>query len=197
MFFKSNKSAYDFLIVGLGNPGREYEKTRHNVGFRVVDELKASNLAAEWKQKHKALITECRIAGKRILLAKPQTFMNLSGEAVSEISKFYKIPPQSIIIIFDDISLPVGKIRVREKGSHGGHNGMKNISALMNSTDICRVKVGVGEKPNPEYDLKDWVLGKFSSDEEKIIVNTLSRAADAAEAIIKNGAVAAMNSFNS
>ncbi len=197
MLFKSNKSVYDFLVVGLGNPGREYEKTRHNVGFRAADRLHSENMGTAWKQKCKALISDCRIGNKRVLLAKPQTFMNLSGQAVSELAKFYKIPNECICIIFDDISLPVGKIRIREKGSHGGHNGMKNISQLLNSTDIPRVKIGVGEKPNPDYDLKDWVLGKFSAEEEKSIVSAVERAADAIAAIIKNGAAAAMNTFNS
>ena len=197
MLFGKSKSAYDFLVVGLGNPGKEYEKTRHNVGFRGADRLHSENMGAPWKQKCKALVSDCRIGNKRVLLAKPQTFMNLSGQAVSELAKFYKIENENIIIIFDDISLPGGKIRVRETGSHGGHNGMKNISALMNSTDIPRVKLGVGEKPNPEYDLKDWVLGKFSKEEEKVIEAAVVRAATAVEAIALNGAAAAMNAVNS
>ncbi len=196
MFFKNKSSVYSYLVVGLGNPGREYENTRHNAGFRVADKLADDFSVTDFKAKHKALICDCKIKSERVLLAKPQTFMNLSGQAVAEIAKFYKIPADKIIIVFDDISLPVGKIRVRAKGSHGGHNGMKNISELMSTTDIPRIKVGVGEKPNPEYDLKDWVLGKFSKEDEKIIGEAVERAAKAACEIICADVTSAMNKFN-
>lgn len=195
MIFRK-ESVYDYLVVGLGNPGKEYENTRHNVGFRVADIL-AENLAvASFKQKQNALICDCKLNGKRILLCKPLTFMNLSGQAVGSLSKFYKIPKENIILIFDDISLPVGKVRVRAKGTHGGHNGMKNISEIMSTNEIKRVKIGVGEKPHPDYDLKDWVLGSFSKEDNKILEPTLSRAADAVKEIICADITSAMNKFN-
>lgn len=197
MLFKNKNSVYSYMVVGLGNPGREYESTRHNVGFRVADKLAEDFAVTDFKAKHKALICDCKINNERVLLAKPQTFMNLSGQAVAELAKFYKIPANRIIVIFDDISLPVGKIRVRSKGTHGGHNGMKNILELMATNDIPRIKVGVGEKPNPEYDLKDWVLGEFSADENKLITEARDRALAAACEIITADVTAAMNKFNS
>lgn len=189
-------SVYNYLVVGLGNPGKEYENTRHNVGFRVADILADSNAVIRWKQRSNALVCDAKFADKRILLCKPLTFMNLSGQAVAVLSKFYKIPTENIVLIFDDISLPVGKIRVRAKGTHGGHNGMKNISQLMSTNDIKRVKIGVGEKPHPDYDLKDWVLGAFSKEEEKVLGPTLKRAADAVKEIISTDIISAMNKFN-
>ncbi len=189
-------SVYDYLVVGLGNPGKEYENTRHNVGFRVADILAENNAVTPFKQKQNALICDCKIGGKRILLCKPLTFMNLSGQAVGPISKFYKIPKENVIIMFDDISLPVGKIRVRAKGTHGGHNGMKNISEIMSTNEIKRVKIGVGEKPHPDYDLKDWVLGSFTKQENEDIAPALKKAADAVKEIICADIQSAMNKFN-
>lgn len=196
MFLKNKASVYSYLIVGLGNFGKEYENTRHNAGFCVADNLAEKFAVSDFKLKHKALICDCRINGNRVLLAKPQTYMNLSGQAVFEISKFYKIPCDKIIVIFDDISLPVGKIRVRAKGTHGGHNGMKNISELMATDNIKRIKIGVGSKPNPDYDLKDWVLGKFSEEDIAALKLVYKRAADAAVEIICADVNSAMNKFN-
>lgn len=196
MFFKNKNSVYDYLVVGLGNPGKEYENTRHNAGFKVADVLINDFSSGSAKQKHKAELYDCKIKDKRILLAKPQTYMNLSGHSVAEICKFYKIPVDKVIVIFDDISLPVGKIRVRAKGTHGGHNGMKNISELLSSNDIMRVKVGVGSKPNAEYDLKDWVLGKFSKEDIENANKAFEKAAKATEEIILRGTQSAMNKFN-
>ena len=197
MFFKNKNSVYAYMVVGLGNPGREYENTRHNVGFCVADEIFKNYSVSEFKSKHKSLICDAKIKDQRILLVKPQTYMNLSGTAVAEIAKFYKIPTDKIIVVFDDISLPVGKIRVRGKGTHGGHNGMKNISECLSSTDIPRVKVGVGEKPSPDYDLKDWVLGKFPKAEEQIVLDAVSRAEKAVCEIILADVTSAMNKYNS
>ena len=151
IFKRKNESSgvYDYMIVGLGNPGRQYEDTRHNVGFITMDMLSDKYGAKINKLKFKSLMGEGRIEGKRCLLLKPQTFMNLSGEAVRDAAQFYKIPPENIIVIFDDISLEPGKLRIRRKGSHGGHNGMKNIIYLLNNDNIPRIKMGVGAKPNP------------------------------------------------
>ncbi len=197
MIFKRKTSVYDYLVVGLGNPGKEYENTRHNVGFRVADILADNFSATPFKQKNNALICDAKIKDKRILLCKPLTYMNLSGQAVSALSKFYKIPADNIILIFDDISLPVGKIRVRAKGTHGGHNGMKNIAEMMSTNEIKRIKIGVGEKPHPDYDLKDWVLGSFSKEDNKILETVLKKAADAVSEIICADVTSAMNKFNS
>lgn len=193
---KSFGSSYDYLIVGLGNPGQEYENTRHNAGFAVIDKICEKFGCNMQKHKHKALIGECRMADKRVLLAKPQTFMNLSGESVREISAFYKIPPEKTVIIFDDISLPVGKIRIRRNGSDGGHNGMKNIILLSGSNAFPRIKVGVGAKPHPNYDLKDWVLSRFSSQEAPLISDAAKKAANAAECIATESVDIAMNKYS-
>ena len=199
MFFKNKfkDSSYDFMVVGLGNPGREYEATRHNAGFMVADALRQEYSATPEKSKMKALFSECKIGDTRILIVKPQTFMNLSGQAVAEVSKFYKIPTNKIIVIFDDISLSVGKIRIRRNGSHGGHNGMKSISELLGTTDIMRVKVGVGEKPHPEYDLKDWVLSRFSGAEQEALGTAIEKSVGAVSEIVTNSVDNAMNKYNS
>jgi len=195
MFFKKGPT-YDWLIVGLGNPGIQYEKTRHNAGFMCIDALAEKNGAKIEKHKFDAIIGEARIGDRRVLLAKPQTFMNLSGKSVTAVSSFYKVPASSIIVMFDDISLSVGKIRVRRKGSHGGHNGIKDIIELMGTDDIMRIKIGVGEKPNPEYDLKDWVLGKLPSELLEDFSAALENTVKAAEEIIKRGIDSAMNKYN-
>ncbi len=197
MFFKKDKGCvFDLLIVGLGNPGSEYESTRHNVGFRAADKVCEEFSATLGRLKHKSLISECRISGKRVLVAKPQTYMNLSGESVAEICRFYKIPVDRILVIFDDVSLPVGMLRIRRSGSHGGHNGMKNISEHLSTNDIMRIKIGVGEKPTPEYDLRDWVLGKFQSGEDQMIAETLGKVAFAVKEILTAGVQSAMNKYN-
>ena len=196
MFFKKKESAYDWLIVGLGNPGLQYEKTRHNAGFMVIDALAEKYGAGFPKRKYDALIGECKIGDNRIMLVKPQTFMNLSGKAVTAICSFYKIPYDKVIVMFDDVSLDVGKIRVRRKGSDGGHNGIKDIIELSGTSDIPRIKIGVGKKPNAEYDLKDWVLGKFSKEDLDTFQKATEIGVKAAEEIIKRGIDSAMNRYN-
>ena len=194
MIFK--KPTYDFLVVGLGNPGLQYEKTRHNVGFMSADLLMIKEGGEFTKHKMDSHFGECEIGKKRILVMKPQTFMNNSGTAVSAVSKFYKIPIDQIIIISDDISLDVGKIRIRRKGSHGGHNGLKDIFQLLGTDDIMRVKIGVGAKPHPDYDLADWVLGKFPKEDEENLNTALENSVKAIEEIIKRGIDSAMNKYS-
>lgn len=194
MIFK--KPTYDFLVVGLGNPGLQYEKTRHNVGFMSADLLMKKAGGEFTKHKMDSHYGECEIGKKRILVMKPQTFMNNSGTAVSAVSKFYKIPEDKIIIISDDISLDVGKIRIRRKGSHGGHNGLKDIFQLMGTDNIMRVKIGVGAKPHPDYDLADWVLGKFPKEDEENLNTALENSVKAIEEIIKQGIDSAMNKYS-
>ena len=194
MIFK--KPTYDFLVVGLGNPGLQYEKTRHNVGFMSADLLMKKAGGEFTKHKMDAHFGECEIGKKRILVMKPQTFMNNSGTAVSAVSKFYKIPIDQIIIISDDISLDVGKIRIRRKGSHGGHNGLKDIFQLLGTDSIMRVKIGVGAKPHPDYDLADWVLGKFPKEDEENLSTALDNSVKAIEEIIKRGIDSAMNKYS-
>lgn len=155
----------EFIIVGLGNPEKVYEKTRHNAGFMAIDNI-ASRLGIKLdRAKFSALVGEAVIADKRVLLMKPQTSMNLSGNAVIEAARFYKIAPQNIIVLSDDITLDVGRLRVRRKGTHGGHNGLRSIEARLSSQDYQRIKIGIGAKPHPDYDLVNWVLGNFTSDD--------------------------------
>lgn len=186
----------DYIIVGLGNPGKQYENTRHNSGFKALDFI-ASKLGANInREKFRSLICDTQFKGKRTLLLKPQTYMNLSGGAVVEAMNFYKIHPENILLIFDDISLPVGKIRIRKSGSHGGQNGVKNIITMSGSDKFPRVRIGVGEKPNPAWDLADWVLSKFSKNETDSINEALCDAYGAAEMIVSGEIEAAMNKFN-
>lgn len=190
------KKGYSYLIAGLGNPGLQYEKTRHNAGFLCVDEIVRQYGAQPFKHKFQSLVGECNIGGKRCLLCKPQTYMNNSGTAVQEIAQFYKLSPGQIIVIFDDISLPVGHLRIRRNGTHGGHNGIKDIIELLGTNEIPRVKIGVGQKPHPDYDLKDWVLGKFSPEEFTLLQSTLKNAAMAVECIVEDSIDSAMNRYN-
>ena len=197
MFFKSKFSAsnYDFMIVGLGNPGREYEGTRHNAGFIAADAIISSLGGKGEKLKSKALICECKLDNKRILVVKPQTYMNLSGQAVRDVAKFYEIPSDKIIVIFDDISLDVGKIRIRRNGTHGGHNGMKSIISHLGTDVFPRIRIGVGEKPKG-YDLADYVLGRFKTDELLLMRDAVGNAVKAAELMMNDSVEAAMNRFN-
>ncbi len=201
MFLKLNRNkkatGYEYIIAGLGNPGAKYEMSRHNTGFLAMD-LFCINKGIDLKKlKFHALIGEAEIDGKKCLLMKPQTFMNSSGEAIGEAAKFYKIPPEKVVIIYDDISLDVGHLRIRRKGSAGGHNGIKSIIAHLGSEDFPRIKVGVGKKPNPEYDLASWVLGRFPKDKEKDLKEALEKATKAAELIVADKTDEAMNKFNS
>ncbi len=196
MLFKS-KPTYDWLIVGLGNPGMQYENTRHNIGFMAVDKLADSEGFQFDKNKFDAVCGELKLKDNRILVIKPQTYMNNSGAAVTKAAAFYKIPYDRVVIIHDDISLPVGKIRMRRKGSHGGHNGMKDIIELAGNDGIMRIKMGVGAKPHPDYDLASWVLGKFPKEEEEALQKSLEISVKAIKEIIARGIDSAMNKFNS
>lgn len=191
-----NKQTYDYAVFGLGNPGLQYEGTRHNAGFMAVDKIAEKSGGAFLKHKFESLYGECRIGDKRVLLVKPQTYMNLSGKAVVAVCGFYKIPINNVILLFDDISLDIGKLRVRRKGSHGGHNGIKDIIELTGTDEIMRVKIGVGAKPNPQYDLKDWVLGKIPSEQAEAFTASLDKSVKAVEEIIKRGIDSAMNKYN-
>ena len=185
-----------FIIAGLGNPTREYEGTRHNVGFDVIDRLGARyNIDVDVK-KHRALIGKGMIAGQKVILAKPQTYMNLSGESIRSILDYYKVDPETeLIVIYDDISLDVGKLRIRAKGSAGGHNGIKNIIAHVGGSVFPRIKVGVGEKP-PKYDLADYVLGHFSKAEQELMEEGYKDAVKAVEMIVSGDISGAMNEYN-
>ena len=190
------RDSENWLIVGLGNPGKEYEKTRHNCGFRAVD-LLADKLGCRIdKLKFQGLYTQVTYGGKKVFLLKPQTYMNLSGRSVLQLSAYFNIPPQRIIVLFDDISLAPGRLRIRADGSAGGHNGIKSIISQLGSQDFPRVKIGVGAKAHPQQDLADWVLSTFSPAEEKALASALERAADAALCIVDRGWSEAANRFN-
>lgn len=190
------KPACDWLIVGLGNPGDNYARTRHNVGFRAADALAAKLGVKIDRAKFRGLTAQTVWQGQKLLLLKPQTFMNLSGLSVMDAARFYKLPPERVIVIFDDISLDVGRLRVRADGSAGGHNGIKSIIGSLNSQSFPRVKVGVGAKPHPDYDLADWVLSNFTQSEEKQLAPAIEYAADAALEIVRSGVPEAANRFN-
>lgn len=196
MLFKRKPSgAVEYLVVGLGNPGSKYESTRHNAGFTVVGELARRLGVKISKKSHQALCAQAEIAGKRCLIMQPQTFMNESGRAVGDAARFYKIPAENVLVIFDDISLEVGAIRIRRKGSHGGHNGIKSISAQIGD-NFPRIKLGVGAKPHPDYDLAAWVLSKFKPDEAEPLSKAVNMACDAVERIISGDTDGAMNRYN-
>ena len=196
MLFGRQSSAVDWLIVGLGNPGSKYENTRHNMGFKTIDLLAEKLNVPVNKVKFKAVYNTVNFAGCKCLIMKPQTYMNLSGEAVREAAQFYKIPADHVLVIYDVISLPVGKLRVRPTGSAGGHNGIKNIIAHLGTQEFPRVKIGVGAPEGADKDMVDWVIGAPSQAERKILAESFEKAIDAAEAIIKNGCQKAMNQFN-
>lgn len=194
MIFK--KATYDWLVVGLGNPGDKYENTRHNVGFMSAELFIKENNGSLQKRKMDALYGECNVGDKRVLVAEPQTFMNNSGRAVCALASFFKIPADRIIIISDDVSLDVGKIRIRRKGSHGGHNGLRDIFELLGTDDVKRIKIGVGKKPHPDYDLAAWVLGKFPKEETKNLNEAVLKSTKAIKEIITDGIDSAMNKFS-
>ena len=186
-----------WLIVGLGNPGKEYEKTRHNAGFRALDAL-ADKLGCKIdRSKFQGIYGQTTYQGQKLYLLKPLTYMNLSGKAVLQLSAYFNIPPQRIIVLFDDISLPPGRLRIRGDGSAGGHNGIKSIIAEVGSQDFPRVKIGVGAKAHPEQNLADHVLSTFSAQEEKALQSALDRAAVAALCILEKNVSEAANRFNS
>lgn len=194
MIFKS--SGCDWMIVGLGNPGKEYELTRHNVGFRATDLVAGLLKTKIDRLKFKALTRLVNWNGKKVLLVQPQTYMNASGAAVGALASYYKVKPEQILVIFDDISLPPGRIRIRKDGSAGGHNGIKSIIQSLGSDKFPRIKVGVGAKPHPDYDLADWVLSKFSAQEEKALAPALENAADAALLLMEQGVEKAASAYN-
>ena len=193
MFGKKSES---WLIVGLGNPGKDYIRTRHNCGFRAIDIL-AQQLGCKIdKGKFQGLYGQVTRDGEKLFLLKPQTYMNLSGKSVLQLSAYYNIPPQRIIVMFDDISLAPGRLRVRAEGSAGGHNGIKSIIQELGSQDFPRVKIGVGAKPHAEQDLADWVLSTFSASEDKLLESALEKAGEAALCIIDRGISDAANRYN-
>ena len=199
MFFKKKEmtsGSIEYIIVGLGNPGKQYENTRHNAGFIALDYIAGELGVKVNKIKFKSTVGEATIGGKRCLLMKPSTFMNLSGQAVTEAMRFYKIPPQNTVILSDDISLDVGVIRIRRKGSGGGQKGLQNIIYLSGSDEFPRVKVGIGKKPHPDYDLKDWVLSRFTDKDKKLIAERLPDIKGAVECIVAGDIDKAMNLYN-
>lgn len=184
-----------YIIVGLGNPGTKYSATRHNVGFEVIERLAYEHNIKLDKNKHRAIIGQGMISGNKVLLAQPQTYMNLSGESVHEILSFYKEDHTSLIVVYDDISLDVGDIRIRKKGSAGGHNGIKNIISHIGTNEFMRVKVGVGSKP-PGWNLADYVLSRFPEDEIKNVIEGIKKASDSIDKILSDGVDKAMNIYN-
>ena len=196
MFFNKKSGGVDWLLVGLGNPGEQYERTRHNVGFLVADELAERHNVPIQRLKFRALTNTITVGGEKVLLMKPVTYMNLSGEAVHEAAAFYKVPPERILVISDEVALAPGKLRVRRSGSAGGHNGLKNIIAHLGSDQFPRIRLGVGSKPHPDYDMADWVLGKFQGEDKKAVEAAVKKAADAAECLIREGVDRAMNQYN-
>ncbi len=185
-----------YLIAGLGNPEKKYEATRHNIGFETVDLLSHKLNIGITKLKHKALFGEGFIGGEKVIIAKPQTYMNLSGESIRDIAAFYKIPVENVIIICDDINLELGRIRIRPKGSDGGHNGLKSIIYQLADDNFVRIRMGVGAPKGEHYNLADYVLGKFSKEEIEILTDTANRVVEAVECIIKNDVSTAMNRYN-
>ena len=195
MLFKK-PGGVSWLIVFLGNPGPRYEMTRHNAGFMAADAMAKEKNVNINKARFKALTATCDIGGESVLLMKPQTFMNLSGDAVAQAARFYKIPPEHVIVVSDEISLPIGKLRIRTKGSAGGHNGLKDIIAKLGTDAFPRIRIGVGAPPHPDYDMADWVLSSFKNQDAEDMLAAAERAAQAAQCYITQGADRAMNRFN-
>ena len=198
MLFGKRKTdgGVQWLVVCLGNPGGKYENTRHNAGFLVADALSKRHRAPVNKLKNRALTGVVDLDGQKVLVMKPMTYMNLSGEAVGPTARFYKIPADHVLVVSDDTDLPLGKLRVRRSGSAGGHNGLKSIIAHLGTDQFPRVKVGVGKKPHPDYDMADWVLSRFQGEDKKVMDAAAETAADAVECFILHGADQAMNQFN-
>ena len=196
MFFKKDSGGVSWLLVCMGNPGDKYENTRHNVGFMVADEVAERQRKPIQRLKFKALTNLFTISGEKVLVMKPVTYMNLSGEAVRPAADFYKIPPERILVVSDDTALPAGRLRIRKGGSAGGHNGLKSIIQHLGSDQFPRLRVGVGEKPHPDYDMADWVLGKFTGEDKKKMDQAVERAAEAIECILKDGLDRGMSRFN-
>ena len=196
MIFKRDGGGCTWLLVGLGNPGSKYESTRHNMGFLAVDKLAELEHFKFNKLRFKAWTATATLGGEKVLVMKPQTYMNLSGEAVGEAARFYKIPPEHVLVISDDISLPLGKLRIRASGSAGGHNGLKNIIQHLGSDQFPRIKVGVGMPDNADYDIADWVTGRPMGAEQKPLMEALDKAVAAVPVLIRDGVEKAQNRFN-
>ena len=197
MFFKKPGGAVSWLIVFLGNPGPRYTGTRHNAGFMAADAMEKDKGVKINRSRFKALTATVSFGGESVLLMKPQTYMNLSGEAVAQAVRFYKIAPDHVIVISDEMSLPIGALRLRKKGSAGGHNGLKNIISHLGTEEFPRIRMGVGSVPHPDYDVKDWVLSVFRDKDAELMEDCAKRAAKAAECYIVNGPDRAMNIYNS
>jgi PTH1 family peptidyl-tRNA hydrolase len=195
MFF-SKPGGVSWLVVFLGNPGPRYEGTRHNAGFMAGDALAKAKGAAINKARFRALTATVDIGGEKLMLMKPQTYMNLSGEAVAQAVKFYKIAPDHVIVVSDEVSLPIGKLRVRAKGSAGGHNGLKSIISCLGTEDFPRIRIGVGAPPHPDYDMADWVLSSFRNQDAEDMAKAAARAAEAVECYIRSGPEKTMNLYN-
>lgn len=197
MFGRKNfGGSVEYIIVGLGNPDKKYENTRHNTGWLALDYIAEKQNCRVNRIKFKSFVGECNMGGSKVLLMKPTTYMNNSGQAVVEAMNFHKLPPENVIVIFDDISLDVGKMRIRAKGSDGGQKGMRSIIYLSGKDTFPRIKIGIGAKPNPNWDLADWVLSKFTDSEKKLLEEKFENAANAAELIIKGDIARAMNLYN-
>ena len=196
MFFQKKSGGVQWLLVCLGNPGKEYANTRHNIGFMAADALERRTGVKFNKLKYRALTGEITLGGQRVLVVKPQTYMNLSGEAVKLAGGFYKIPPERILVLYDDVSLPLGKLRIRASGSAGGHNGIKNIIAHLGTDAFPRIKVGVGAPEGADRDLVDWVIGNFTQAQRKVVDEAIDKALDAAACVIEHGVSEAQNRFN-
>ena len=198
-FFQKNTPSpgpVEFLVVGLGNPGKQYENTRHNAGFLALDQLERQLGARTDRLQFQSLTGRAQVGETPVLLLRPQTYMNLSGQAVRAAADYYHIPAERIVVLSDDVSLPVGTLRVRAKGSAGGQNGLKNIIAQLGTDAFCRVRMGVGQKPHPDYDLADWVLSTFPAPERAVMDRVFDRAAQAAQEIVRAGVQSAMSRFN-
>ena len=196
MLLRRSGNGVSWLLVFLGNPGPRYRGTRHNAGFRASEFLEARDGIKIDRLRFRALTARCELGGQSVFLMKPQTYMNLSGDAVQEAMRFYKVPLDHVIVVSDDVSLPAGKLRVRRSGSAGGHNGLKDISAKCGGDGFPRIKIGVGAPPVPEYDMKDWVLGVPHDGDAEAVDEAAKRALDAAETLISQGVDAAMNRYN-
>ncbi len=194
LFDKFKKERY--MIVGLGNPGAKYDKTRHNAGFMALDILEEEFGAKPFGNQKSATLTRANFEGMEIIFVRPLTFMNLSGRAVNEVGSYYKIPPERIIAIADDISMDVGRMRIRDKGSDGGHNGLKDILRVLGNQNLMRIKIGVGQKPHPDYDLADWVLSKFTKEDLEKLKPALESVPGAVKLLLRGDLSAAQNRFN-
>ena len=199
MFLKKKDfgSSVDYIIAGLGNPGSQYDLTRHNAGFMAVDKIAEEYKVKVDRIKFKSLCNTFEMKGKKVLLMKPQTFMNLSGQSITEAMNFYKVPIENVIILCDDISLEPSKLRIRRKGSDGGHNGLKNIIYLSGKDTFPRIRIGVGQKPHPDYDLADWVLSRFTPSEQKLMTEGVEKAMRSCEFMVQDKIDQAMNKYNS